>query len=264
MRSVSFSSGCCRFLNGTNVNKRLPCQAGTVCKSQIAKEARLTKSLGETAQACEEREGASLPSRRKNCTLPNCPQQATAWSHGDQHQRTDLPDGTILTTRGHSTAYLSCKNICSIEFVFHNSAMSFDLSIEVSPFPSTPSGPPNGPPNGPLTSPLFSDGIDHDEFDISQSSQSSRVITIHDDDSELTQTDLVISKIEGIFATMVDVLAEGGDALVIPYRRRASQRQGALRFPGSTVQEAIKFSQSFSLSLASDGNVLIVRPLQPE
>ncbi|KAI7777748.1 hypothetical protein LA080_003095 [Diaporthe eres] len=113
--------------------------------------------------------------------------------------------------------------------------MSYDLSLEVDPFPSTPSGPP--------TSPLFSDGIGHDEFDTSQFSQSSRVITIHDDDSDNTQTDLVVSKIEEIFATMLDVLAEGGDALVIPYRRRASQREGLLRFPGSTVQEAIKFTR---------------------
>ncbi|KAK7710772.1 endodeoxyribonuclease [Diaporthe eres] len=113
--------------------------------------------------------------------------------------------------------------------------MSYDLSMEVDPFPSAPSGPP--------TSPLFSDGIDHDEFDTSQFSQSSRVITIHGDDSDHTQTDLVVSKIEEIFATMVDVLAEGGDALVIPYRRRASQREGVLRFPGSTVQEAIKFTR---------------------
>lgn len=132
--------------------------------------------------------------------------------------------------------------------------MSYDLSMEVDPFPSTPSGPP--------TSPVFSDGIGHEEFDISQFSQSSRVITIPDDDSDRTQTDLVISKIEEIFATMIDVLAEGGDALVIPYRRRASQREGVLRFPGSTVQEAIKFSRSF-LSLASDGNVLTVPSLQP-
>lgn len=133
--------------------------------------------------------------------------------------------------------------------------MSYDLSLEVGPFPSTPSGPP--------TSPLFSDGIGHDEFDTSQFSQSSRVITIHDDDSDHAQTDLVVSKIEEIFAAMVDVLAEGGDALVIPYRRRASQREGVLRFPGSTVQEAIKFSLSIFLSLASYRNALTVPPLQP-
>lgn len=116
--------------------------------------------------------------------------------------------------------------------------MSYDLSSEADPFPFTPSGP--------HTSPLFSDRISNDDFDVSQVSQSSGVITIHDDDSDRTQTDLVISKIEEIFATMVDVLASEGDALVIPYRRRTAQRElGALRFPGSTVQEAIKFSLLF-------------------
>lgn len=134
--------------------------------------------------------------------------------------------------------------------------MSYGLPLEVDPFPSTPSGP--------STSSLFSDRIRNDELDVSQSSQSSRVITIHDDDSGRTQTDAVISKIEEIFATMVDVLAEGGDTLVIPYRRRASQREeGVLRFPGSTVQEAIKFSQSFPC-LGSGGFVLTDPNSQPE
>lgn len=113
--------------------------------------------------------------------------------------------------------------------------MSYDLSSDADPFSSTPSGP--------STSHLSSDRIGNDAFDASQFSQSSGVITIHDDDSDRTQTDLVISKIEEIFATMVDVLASEGDALVIPYCRRTSQREGGvLRFPGSTVQEAIKFS----------------------
>lgn len=109
---------------------------------------------------------------------------------------------------------------------------------------------------------MFSATIGHDEFDISQFSQSSRVITINDDDLDLTQTDLVVSKIEEIFAAMVDVLAEEGDALVIPYRRRTSQREGVLRFPGSTVQEAIKFSQFF-LCLALGAYILTLPPLQP-
>lgn len=132
--------------------------------------------------------------------------------------------------------------------------MSYDLLLEIAPFPSTP--------RGPSTS-AISDNIGRDESDMSQSSQSSRVVIIHDDASDRTHRDLVISKIEEIFAGMVDVLAEGGDALVIPYRRRTSQRaEGVLRFPGSTVQEAIKFSQ-FVLSLALDGTFLTAPPLQP-
>lgn len=116
--------------------------------------------------------------------------------------------------------------------------MSHDLSSEADLFSSTPSGP--------STAHDSSDRIGNDDFDASQFSQSSGVITIHDDDSGRTQTDLVISKIEEIFAAMVDVLASEGDALVIPYRRRSSQReQGVLRFPGSTVSEAIKFSLFF-------------------
>lgn len=126
--------------------------------------------------------------------------------------------------------------------------MSFALSLEVDTFPSTPSGP--------STSRLFSDSTRNDEVDISHFPQSPSVITIHDDDSDRTQTDLVISKIEEIFAAMVDVLAEGGDSLVIPYRRRTSQREGGvLRFPGSTVQEATKFGQLF-LCLKSGRTVL--------
>lgn len=147
------------------------------------------------------------------------------------------------------------SNTCLIGFIILQSAMSYDLSMEVDPYPSTPSGAPAS---------ALSDEIVHDEFDNSQLSQSSRVITIPDDGSDRTRTDLVISKIEDIFAAMVDVLAEGGDALIIPYRRRASQREGGvLRFPGSTVQEAIKFSQ-LPLFLASGAIVLTVPPFQPE
>lgn len=93
------------------------------------------------------------------------------------------------------------------------------------------------------TSPPFSDNISQVEFNSPESSQSSRVVTVNDDDSDRTQTSLVISKIEEIFANMIDVLAQGGDALVIPYRRRLPRDEGVLRFPGTSQQEAIKFSQ---------------------
>ncbi|KAI3392711.1 hypothetical protein diail_5268 [Diaporthe ilicicola] len=93
-------------------------------------------------------------------------------------------------------------------------------------------------------SPRFSDGAGHDAIDTTQSSQSSRVITIHDLDTDVDQTGLVISKIEDVFEFMVDVLADGGDALIIPYRsRRASRREGVLRFPGRSVQEATRFAR---------------------
>ena len=118
---------------------------------------------------------------------------------------------------------------------YQNPAMSYNLSSDARPFPSTPSET--------STIPLFSDNSGHEELDISQSSQSSRIVTVNNGDSDQIQNYRVISKIEEIFASMVDVLAEGGDALVIPYRRRTAQREeGVLRFPGSTVQEAIKFS----------------------
>jgi hypothetical protein len=133
--------------------------------------------------------------------------------------------------------------------------MSYDLSLGVRSFPSTPSET--------STPALFSDNNGHEELDISQSSQSSRIVTVNNGDSDRVQNYLVISKIEEIFATMVDVLAEGGDALVIPYRRRTAQREeGVLRFPGSTVQEAIKFSQCIS-GHGVDGDSLTASPLQP-
>lgn len=127
--------------------------------------------------------------------------------------------------------------------------MSLDLFLEARPFPSTPSEA--------HTSPLFSDNIDREESDLSQSSQSSRVVTVNNDDSERITTSLVISKIEEIFATMIDVLAQGGDALVIPYRGRVSLDEGVLRFPGRTQQEAIKFSQ-FLLGHPLDKAILTV------
>jgi hypothetical protein len=135
--------------------------------------------------------------------------------------------------------------------------MSLDSTSDAHPFPSTPSEP--------STSPPFSESTNHEESDALQSSQSSRIVTVNIDGSDRDQTDLVISKIEAIFASMVDVLAEGGDALVIPYRRRTAQREeGMLRFPASTVQEAIKFSQFIS-GHAVEGHILTaVWPLQPE
>ncbi|KUI54729.1 Meiotic recombination protein SPO11 [Cytospora mali] len=76
-------------------------------------------------------------------------------------------------------------------------------------------------------------------------SQSSRIVAVPQNAIQDNQTGLVISKIENSFAAMVDILAGGGDFLSIPYRSRsASQRaQGALRFPGSNVQEATKFTR---------------------
>lgn len=60
------------------------------------------------------------------------------------------------------------------------------------------------------------------------------------------QVGLVITRIEEIFESMVDVLAHDGDALSIPYRSRATppdQPARTLRFPATTVHEATKFSE---------------------
>lgn len=84
-----------------------------------------------------------------------------------------------------------------------------------------------------------------DEDLLLQSSQSSRIVSVPQNDA-YEQTRLVISNIELIFESMVDVLAGGGDALSIPYRSRDTPQQplGSLKFPGRTVNEATKFSKS--------------------
>ncbi|KAK2603187.1 hypothetical protein N8I77_009663 [Diaporthe amygdali] len=112
-------------------------------------------------------------------------------------------------------------------------------------------------------SPRVPDGTGRDDLDMSQASQSSRMVNIPDNDSNSVETGLVISKIEDIFAAMVDVLAEGGDALVIPYRcRRASQRgEGVLRFPGSTVQEATKFARMMRIMELAREALVSGRPI---
>lgn len=86
--------------------------------------------------------------------------------------------------------------------------------------------------------------LDHGGFDSSQSSQSSRIVNVPRSGAE-NHSHLVITKIEAIFASMVDVLAEPGDALSIPYRRRNSPQRPlcTLKFPGRSVAEATKFSQ---------------------
>ncbi|ROW01847.1 hypothetical protein VMCG_05505 [Cytospora schulzeri] len=76
-------------------------------------------------------------------------------------------------------------------------------------------------------------------------SQPSGIITVPQNESQETRTGLVISSIEETFASMVDNLAGGGDSMSIPYRSRSSPQrtQGVLRFPGSSVQEATKFTR---------------------
>lgn len=72
-----------------------------------------------------------------------------------------------------------------------------------------------------------------------------RTLTVPQNASHSNRTDLVISKIEDIKASMVETLYGDGDSLSIPYRSRKSPRrpEGALRFPGNSLQEAEKFSQ---------------------
>lgn len=79
-----------------------------------------------------------------------------------------------------------------------------------------------------------------------QPSQSSRIVQVPRNASQDQQVGLVITKIEDVFEAMVDNLAHNGNALCIPYRSRtASPDQPArmLRFPGTTAQEATKFSK---------------------
>lgn len=89
-------------------------------------------------------------------------------------------------------------------------------------------------------------GIYDQNGDLSQTSQSSRIIQVPADQTHDRQVGLVISKIEDIFESMVDVLATDGDALCIPYRSRTAlpdQPPKMLKFPGSSAQEATKFSK---------------------
>lgn len=101
---------------------------------------------------------------------------------------------------------------------------------------------------------------DADLLQSSQSSQSSRIVSVAQNDTH-GQTLLVISKIELIFETMVDILADGGEALSIPYRGRDSPQQplASLRFPGKTVNEATKFSKSSpQIHLTLSGHMLML------
>lgn len=78
------------------------------------------------------------------------------------------------------------------------------------------------------------------------SSQSSSIVSVPRNDGVENQTGLVISKIEEILETMVDVLAEGGTSLTIPIRSRTSSHQvnRVLSWPGKSLQEATRFSGS--------------------
>lgn len=73
----------------------------------------------------------------------------------------------------------------------------------------------------------------------------SRIVTVPQNASQNNLTGLVISKIEDVFTSMIETLADGSGSLSIPYHSRNSPHQplGALRYPGSSVQEATKFSQ---------------------
>lgn len=173
---------------------------------------------------------------------------------GEQLQRA-IETNTSNEFSRHATAsphniYRSISN----RSCFQGFPMSFELPLGISPFPSTPSE---------ASAPLFSDQDGHEQFDHSQSTQSSRIVTFNYGSSDRIQKYLIISKIDGIFERMVDVLAEGGEELVIPYRRGRSQEKGVLRFPGSTVNEAIKFSEFIS-GQSVEGCILTIRPLQPE
>lgn len=94
--------------------------------------------------------------------------------------------------------------------------------------------------------------LESEASDLSQSSQSSRIVNVPQNVAQ-NHSRLVIAKIEAIFASMVDVLAEGGGALSIPYRRRNSPQRplGMLKFPGRNVAEATRFSQRPRRSLVA-------------
>ncbi|CAN8096251.1 unnamed protein product [Discula destructiva] len=82
---------------------------------------------------------------------------------------------------------------------------------------------------------------------LSQPSQPSRLVTVPYNTARAHDDALaVVAKIEAIFESMIDVLAVGGDALVIPYRRSRDPPErplGSLMFPGRNVHEATKFTQ---------------------
>lgn len=91
-------------------------------------------------------------------------------------------------------------------------------------------------------------GLPDSDADFSQFSQSSRIVQVPHKETQNQQVGLVIAKIEDIFESMVDVLTHNGNALCIPYRSRTAppdQPARMLRFPGTTVQEATKFSKHY-------------------
>lgn len=90
----------------------------------------------------------------------------------------------------------------------------------------------------------------NDENDLSQSSQSSRVVDVQQNAAQ-DHAHLVTAKIEAVFEAMVDTLTQGGGALSIPYRNRNSPQRpiGSLNFPGRNVTEATKFSERAFCSL---------------
>lgn len=96
----------------------------------------------------------------------------------------------------------------------------------------------------------------------SVTSQSPAIVTVPQDASQDNRTGFVIAKIEDIFASMVDALAGENSSLAIPYRSRgsASRAEGILKFPGSSVQEATKFSESWSRSGIEAATANIIPP----
>lgn len=103
---------------------------------------------------------------------------------------------------------------------------------------------PESPPSSSQISTVENERENENER-FSQSSQSSRIVSVPQNDAQ-EQNRLVIARIEHIFEAMVEVLTQGGDALSVPYRSRNTPQQplGTLEFPGRTVNEATKFSQS--------------------
>lgn len=179
----------------------------------------------------------------RSCSFLNCLQAA-----GSRSEQLRPMPATQCTRHATANPRIIHRSIskwsCSQE-----PPMSFDLPLGISPIPSMPSE---------ISTPsLFSDQNGHEQFDHSQSSQSSRIVRVNYGSSDRIQRNLIVSKIEEIFGRMIDVLAEGGDALVIPYRRRSQGEEGVLRFPGSTVNESIKFSQ-FTLGQAVECSILTI------
>lgn len=91
--------------------------------------------------------------------------------------------------------------------------------------------------------------------------QPNSVVILPQRESHITQAGAVISKIEAIFESIMDCLANGAGKLSIPYRNRTATRRsrrtidegeqavdgpnpdGAVTFPGRTPQEARKFGR---------------------